>query len=402
MTQRAVDHSVMRTRSVSPELHARLQRLEDDIKEGLMPAWVFGSDPEIYALERERLFPRTWTYVGHESELPERGDHLLRYIGEDSFIFVRGPDDGIRLLFNACRHRGTQICTVERGNCKKFQCPYHGWTYDTTGRLLSTPEQQHAIGGLNREEWGLLEAPKLEQYRGFYFACLDPAAPSLAQYMGDAAYYLDTFFGYFDDLVVAGPPQRAIWPMTWKAGFDDAGDDLHLLTLHRSLFETGAITIPGSANKLGHHVLTGGGHNTIISIAPSDETALWGFPQELADKYAANSLDELQIDLARRSRVLVGTIFPNWSYLIIPLTGDPENTPATAFVELKLWQPRGDAAAWSCGTGSWCRRALPRSFARNRSSPVCRRLAVQACSSRMTGFPDRGSAAPAAACSAVA
>ena len=87
MTQRAVDHSVMRTRSVSPELHARLQRLEDDIKEGLMPAWVFGSDPEIYALERERLFPRTWTYVGHESELPERGDHLLRYIGEDSFIF---------------------------------------------------------------------------------------------------------------------------------------------------------------------------------------------------------------------------------------------------------------------------------------------------------------------------
>ena len=214
---------IMRTRELSQEMRARFEMLETDLKEGLVPAWVFGNDPDLYALERERLFPRVWTFIGHVSEIPNPGDHVLRYIGEDSFIFIRGQDDRVRLLFNACRHRGTQLCAVERGNSDKFQCPYHGWTYATTGELVAAPAQGDTIGGLDRSEWGLIEAPGLEQYRGFYFACLDGDAPSLADYLGDAAYYLDTFFGLFDDLEVVGAPQRYMWPTNWKAGFDGFG-----------------------------------------------------------------------------------------------------------------------------------------------------------------------------------
>ena len=339
---------ILRSRNLSPEMRARFDMLEKDIQQGLVPAWVFGSDPELYALERERLFPRAWTFVGHESEIPKRGDHLLRYIGEDSFILVRGADNQVRLLFNACRHRGSQICAVERGNSEKFQCPYHGWTYDNTGSLIGAPSPSDAIGGLDRSQWGLHAAPRLELYRGFYFACLDTAAPSLADYLGDAAYYLDIFFALFDDLEVVGAPQRYMWPTNWKAGFDGFGDDYHLITLHRSLFDIGAISIPFAANILGHHVITGGGHNTTISIAPSDETAFWGYPEEFAERYSFDKLDTLQADLARRSRVLVGTVFPNFSYLIIPLTGTA-GQPATAFAQVRLWQPRGDGKmeAWS-------------------------------------------------------
>jgi len=352
MNVNATPHSasprILRTRAPSAELRARFGRLEEDLKEGLVPAWVYGSDPELYALERERLFPRVWTFVGHESEIPNRGDHVLRYIGEDSFIFIRGADDKVRLLFNACRHRGSQLCAVERGNAKKFQCPYHGWTYSTTGELLVAPTQDEAIGGLDLGAWGLIQAPRLERYRGFYFACLDPDAPSLADYLGNAAYYLDIFFGLFDDLEVVSAPQRYMWPTSWKAGFDGFGDDYHLITLHRSLFQIGAITIPYAANILGHHVIAGGGHNITISIAPSDETALWGYPKDVTDKYSFDKLDKLQADLARRSRVLVGTVFPNFSYLVIPLTGT-KGQPATAFVQVRLWQPRGDGKmeAWS-------------------------------------------------------
>lgn len=339
---------IMRTRTLSADMRKRFGMLEEDLKEGLVPAWVYGSDSELYALERERLFPRVWTFVGHESELPESGDHVLRYIGEDAFIFVRGKDGLVRLLFNACRHRGSQVCAVERGNSKQFQCPYHGWTYSNTGELVAAPAQRDAIGGLNRSEWGLIPAPRLEQYRGFYFACLDNDAPSLTDYLGHAAYYLDIFFGLFDDLEVVGAPQRYMWPTNWKAGFDGFGDDYHLITLHRSLFQIGAITIPYSANILGHHVIAGGGHNITISIAPSDETALWGFPKEVTDHYSFDKLDKLQADLARRSRVLVGTVFPNFSFLIIPLTGT-EGQAATAFAQVRLWQPRGEGRmeAWS-------------------------------------------------------
>jgi phenylpropionate dioxygenase-like ring-hydroxylating dioxygenase large terminal subunit len=339
---------ILRTRVPSADLRARFDALEADLKQGLVPAWVFGNDPEVYALERERLFPRAWTFVGHESEIPDQGDHLLRYVGEDSFILVRGSDDQVRLLFNACRHRGSQVCAVERGNSKQFQCPYHGWTYANTGDLLVAPAQSDTIGGLDRGAWGLLAAPRLEKYHGFYFACLDPDAPSLADYLGHAAYYLDIFFALFDDLEVCSAPQRYTWPTSWKAGFDGFGDDYHLITLHPSLFEISAITIPYSANILGHHVIAGGGHNITISIAPSDETALWGYPSEVTDKYSFDKLDDLQADLARRSRVLVGTVFPNFSFLIIPLTGSKDQ-PATAFAQVRLWQPRGEGKmeAWS-------------------------------------------------------
>lgn len=339
---------IMRTRTPSAEIRARFGRLEADLKDGLVPAWVFGTDPELYALERERLFPRVWTFVGHESEIPKPGDHVLRYVGEDSFLFIRGSDGVVRLLFNACRHRGAQICPVERGNAKGFQCPYHGWTYANTGELIAAPTQDDAITGLDRKQWGLIAAPRLERYHGFYFACLDVDAPPLASFLGHAAYYLDIFFGLFHDLEVVSAPQRYLWPTSWKAGFDGFGDDYHLITLHRSLFQIGAITIPYAANILGHHVIAGGGHNITISIAPSEETALWGYPKEVTDLYPFDKLDALQADLARRARVLVGTIFPNFSYLIIPLTGSKDQ-PATAFAQIRLWQPRGEGKmeAWS-------------------------------------------------------
>ena len=342
--------NIMRTHTVSPELDQRLSALEHDLDEGLVPAWVFGNDAELYALERERLFPRVLSFIGHVSEIPSRGDHVTRYIGEDSFIFVRGQDDQVRLFFNACRHRGTQVCAVESGNSTLFQCPYHGWTYSNTGKLTTAPAHEDAISGLDRDEWGLLAVPRLESYHGLYFACLDRDAPSLAEYIGDAAYYLDVFFGLFDDLEVASPPQRYSWPTTWKAGFDGFGDDYHLITLHRSLLEVGALNIPPAANMLGHHVITGHGHNTTISIAPSDETAYWGYPSEIIEKYSVEHFDPLQVDLVKRSRVLVGTLFPNFSYLIVPMTVGPDR-PATPFAQIRMWQPRGydrmDAWTWN-------------------------------------------------------
>ncbi len=188
---------------------------------------------------------------------------------------------------------------------------------------------------------------RLEQYRGLYFACLDEQAPSLAEYIGDAAYYLDIFFGLFDDLEVTGPPQRSAWSTSWKAGFDGFGDDYHLVTLHRSLLEVGALAIQPAANMLGHHVITGHGHNTTISIAPSGETAYWGYPEALISRYDTTHLDELQNDLIRRSRVLVGTVFPNFSYLIVPISVDAD-IPATPFAQIRTWLPRGEGQmeAW--------------------------------------------------------
>lgn len=312
-----------------------------ELDEGLVPARVL-NDPELYSLERDRLFPRVWSFIGHESEISKPGDYALRYIGEDPFVFVRDEHGEIHVLFNACRHRGTQICRAETGNTSHFRCPYHGWTYDNAGNLVGMPAAKDTAIGLDRSQWGLIEAAQVDTYGGMVFACLDPEAPSLAEYLGDTAYYLDMLFE-LNDFEVVGAPHRWIMDANWKSGAENfGGDDYHLLYLHRSMFDVGAIQIPFHANMIGHHVLTGNGHALDLSIAENpDELAFWGFPEEITSKYDRSRLDPAQFNLAQRSRVFVGTVFPNLSFIAIPLTGSPRKQAPTGFVNLRLWQPRG-------------------------------------------------------------
>src|SRR5271154_322520 len=94
-------------------------------------------DPAIFELEIERIFHRSWVYIGHASEVPNAGDYRLRSIGRQPVMMVRGADGVVRVLMNRCRHRGAIVCETESGNEKIFRCWFHGWTYDTTGRLMS-------------------------------------------------------------------------------------------------------------------------------------------------------------------------------------------------------------------------------------------------------------------------
>src|SRR5690606_2920132 len=94
----------------------------------------FYTDPEIFRRELDRIFFRSWLYVGHVSELPEKGDYLLFRIAEESVIIVN-TGSGISGLINVCRHRGSRVCTRTTGREKMFVCRYHGWTYELDGRL---------------------------------------------------------------------------------------------------------------------------------------------------------------------------------------------------------------------------------------------------------------------------
>jgi nitrite reductase/ring-hydroxylating ferredoxin subunit len=97
-------------------------------------------DPELFQLEMERLWSRTWIYVGHASQVPQAGDFITLDIAAKPLILVRATDGEVRVLMNRCAHKGTKVVYDLAGNtCKTFRCPYHAWTYRTDGTLLNVP-----------------------------------------------------------------------------------------------------------------------------------------------------------------------------------------------------------------------------------------------------------------------
>ncbi|MCL6562377.1 MAG: Rieske 2Fe-2S domain-containing protein [Firmicutes bacterium] len=340
--------------ATNPDLTELLGSVHANLERGLLPAEVF-ADPAIYEEEMERIFQRAWVFLAHDSEIPEPGDFVRRRIGEDSFIVARDEARRVRVFFNACRHRGVPICESDRGRATHFRCQYHGWTFRNDGRLVGAPAWAKAYRGLNREEWGLLEADQVAEVHGLWFACLDPTAPSLDEWLGDMRWYLDLVFGAFPEgWEVWGDPHRWVIRCNWKIPAENFGtDDYHLLWLHRSNEQIGYFQVPLEYNMEGYHVQAGNGHGLSFSIAPTPDDPgphYWGYPEELVAMIQRNPrLSPAQQDLANRSRVAVGTVFPNWSFLALPLSPDPKTSEPVGYMTIRIWQPAGPTAteAWS-------------------------------------------------------
>jgi len=198
-------------------------------------------DPEIYERERDLLWKKSWLLLGHDSEIPNAGDHVSRYMGEDMVIVTRDRSGAIHVLLNSCTHRGMTVCRSEMGNSPGFVCPYHGWTFGIDGKLRGMPVAAQKMAGeqLTKEELGLKRA-RVGTHCGMIFATFDEEAPSLEEWLGDAAWYLTLMFGRSKNgMEVLGPPQRWVIEGNWKLAAEQfvGGDSYHIYSLHRSLFE---------------------------------------------------------------------------------------------------------------------------------------------------------------------
>ncbi|HCO42851.1 MAG TPA: benzoate 1,2-dioxygenase large subunit, partial [Gammaproteobacteria bacterium] len=74
------------------------------------------TDPDIFELEMERIWERSWLYICHESQVPKAGDFLTTYMGRQPVIVMRGASGQVNVFINACSHRGSQLIHEERGN----------------------------------------------------------------------------------------------------------------------------------------------------------------------------------------------------------------------------------------------------------------------------------------------
>jgi len=196
-------------------------------------------DPRVFDDEMERIFHRSWVFVGHESEIPRAGDFVTRTLGRQPVILARARDERAVVLLNRCMHRGTMVCTAPHGHARTFQCPYHGWTYDVTGELLGV-SYPGGYASLDKRSRGLLHAPRVESYRGFVFASLGADGITLAEHLGPATRLIDRSC----DLSPEGEVElSARWvrhrcPANWKMLPENDSDGYHLGFVHLALFKT--------------------------------------------------------------------------------------------------------------------------------------------------------------------
>ena len=314
------------------------------MEDGLLPAQVF-NDPALHQLELERIFAKAWIFVGHESEVPEPGDYCLRYIGEDTFIFVRDEDGQIQVMFDGCRHRGVQVCRAERGNASHFRCSYHGWTYKNNGELFGVPGYRKAYAGLNKADWGLLKAAQVDSFMGMVFATLDKDAEPLEDYLGSVGFYLKSVLGLFPNgFEVIAEPHRVLMPVNWKTAADNfTGDGYHTMYLHKSQFDSGVFDFPVSVAMSGYQIHHPNGHSTCISTIGNDDDPpiYYGFGPEFHELTEGNQLTDLQDRIARRTVLMIGNVFPNLSYGVIMTTPDVGNEPSVPVAAFRQWRPKG-------------------------------------------------------------
>jgi Rieske 2Fe-2S family protein len=116
-----------------------------------LPGVVY-KDPAVYEEEIQRIFLKSWHYVGHQSQIPARGDYFLFEMAGESVIVVRDAEGGINALLNVCRHRGSRICDAATGHEARLVCRYHGWTYGLDGSLRAAT---HTPEGFDRSRYGL-------------------------------------------------------------------------------------------------------------------------------------------------------------------------------------------------------------------------------------------------------
>jgi len=153
------------------------------LQPGLPASWY--RDAEHYQRELEVFWYGRWVCVARDEELAAPGDWKQVRIGTQSLILVRAEAGEVVAYHNTCRHRGSVLCTEDKGSFarRRIVCPYHAWTYDLGGRLVATPRRMETPD-FRLEDFPLFQV-SLERWSGFIFVHLGKDPAPLAAALAD-------------------------------------------------------------------------------------------------------------------------------------------------------------------------------------------------------------------------
>ncbi|PWI41679.1 aromatic ring-hydroxylating dioxygenase subunit alpha [Streptomyces sp. ICBB 8177] len=198
------------------------------------------TSPEVFAAEQRAIFEAMWFCAVRATDLAVPGAYRTVTVGRESVLLVRGRDGRARAFLNVCRHRGARLCAEESGEVRRaFQCPYHAWTYDLTGRLTAAPNLTR-MPDVDRTAFGLAGVA-VREWLGYVWVCLADEPPSFEEQvvgevvtrLGDAA----SIERYAVEGLAVGRRITYDVRANWKLVVENFMECYHCATIHPELTE---------------------------------------------------------------------------------------------------------------------------------------------------------------------
>jgi phenylpropionate dioxygenase-like ring-hydroxylating dioxygenase large terminal subunit len=210
-------------------------------------------DKDRFELEKRKLFWERPQLIALTADLPNPGDYYATDIAGKPILIVRNKDGEAKAFLNACRHRGVKLAEG-CGHGNGFTCPYHGWTYNTDGALISIPSRQ----SFEPEQLRGLIALPIAEGMGMILVHADPEGHlDFDEFFGPMKAYLEDFdIPDYELLSEYRAPAR----INWKHAVDGGLEAYHVPFLHQNTFGTSGLS------QLLHRQF--GDHHALIAPRP--------------------------------------------------------------------------------------------------------------------------------------
>ena len=278
-------------------------------------------DPELFELERERIFRQVWLYVARAEELAEPGDYKLRRldVANTSIIIVRDKSGEVHAFHNICTHRGNMLIPEQGAQSlghtatHTLTCRFHAWTFNTDGSLRGVARQE-SFADLDKSCLGLKRVHCAE-WEGFIFINLaEQPRRSLVDYLDGMAQH---FAGYPYHEATLRLRYSAVLNCNWKVALYAFSEAYHVPTIHKGTFPSLARLEHTEIRCFGPHSTSGIYVPPVPGLEPTPVTANLGGRLRTSDRHGPH-LDllpeNINPDMRQDFQFEFPVFFPNWFY----------------------------------------------------------------------------------------
>ena len=213
------------------------------------------TDQNLFDLEMEKIFFKSWLMVFREDEIPNPGDYKIWDKLDRDILVVRQKDHSIKAFYNTCMHRGAPVVRDKKGSTNLLRCQYHSWTYDLGGDLIKVPEMR------DFKDFDIsckkLKKVFCDTWDGWVYISLSDVNPgSLIDFLSPVAQELECFKS--SELITVYKKTVTV-KANWKTCLDAFMEVYHAPTIHK---DTVNILLDGNAMAAG---LLKNGHSRMVT-----------------------------------------------------------------------------------------------------------------------------------------